>query len=85
MISEKVLIANASGLHARPLSKFVSLVKSTGCRVAMGTPKGEVDCRSIVGLLAAAVKPGTEIEIRVEGEGEADALAKLVDFLENLD
>ncbi|MDR1039571.1 MAG: HPr family phosphocarrier protein [Deltaproteobacteria bacterium] len=84
MVSQKLVITCPSGLHARPLSKFMKKVKEFQSEVTMLTPKGEVSCRSIVGMLGAAVKQGTEIELKVNGPDEAEALSSLVDVLERL-
>ncbi|MDR2460607.1 MAG: HPr family phosphocarrier protein [Deltaproteobacteria bacterium] len=84
MLSKKVVITYPSGLHARPLSRFMVLIKSFKSHVTLVTPKGEVDCRSIVNLLTAAIKQGTEVEVQVSGSDEEVALEKIVDFLENL-
>ncbi|MDR1038345.1 MAG: HPr family phosphocarrier protein [Deltaproteobacteria bacterium] len=83
MVSEKLVIKSPAGLHARPLSKFMKAVKSFKSEIVMVTPKGEVNCRSIVGLLGAAIKNGTEVELKVNGPDEAEALAGLVELLES--
>ncbi|MDR1313036.1 MAG: HPr family phosphocarrier protein [Deltaproteobacteria bacterium] len=84
MVSQNVVITCPSGLHARPLAKFVQLVKSFKSEVSMMTPKGEVSCRSIVALLSAAIKQGAEVELKVNGPDELDALPRLASFLESL-
>jgi phosphocarrier protein len=82
MLTKKLLVACPSGLHARPLSKFMALSRTFRSEVSMVTPKGEVSCRSIVAMLGAAVKQGTEVELRVDGPDEAEALPRLAEFLE---
>ncbi|MDR1079977.1 MAG: HPr family phosphocarrier protein [Deltaproteobacteria bacterium] len=84
MLSQKLVIECQAGLHARPLSKFMQKVKTFKSDVVMVTPKGEVNCRSIVGLLGAAVKKGTEVELRVNGPDEDAALPVLVNLLDSL-
>ncbi|MDR1677765.1 MAG: HPr family phosphocarrier protein [Deltaproteobacteria bacterium] len=84
MISKSVLITYPSGLHARPLSKFIGLVKKYKSDITLLTPKGEVKCNSIVNLLAAAIKQGTTVEVRADGVDQAEALAEIVHFLENM-
>ncbi|MDR3155471.1 MAG: HPr family phosphocarrier protein [Deltaproteobacteria bacterium] len=85
MVSRKLVITSPSGLHARPLSKFVKLAKTFQSEITMVTPKGEISCRSIVGLLGAAVKSGTEVELKAVGPDEEAALPRLAGFLESLD
>jgi phosphotransferase system HPr (HPr) family protein len=62
----------------------MKLVKTFRSEVRLVTPKGEVGCRSIVGLLGAAIKQGTAVEVRVEGPDEAEALIRIVEFLDGL-
>lgn len=84
MVTQKVLISNPTGLHARPAHKFVSFLKDFKSEVLLHVNDTEVNCGSIINLLLAAIKQGTTVEVQVRGEDEAEALPKIVEFLENL-
>jgi phosphotransferase system HPr (HPr) family protein len=84
MVSQKVLITNPSGLHARPASKLIAFVKKLDCEILILAGGAEINCGSIIELLTAAIKQGTTVEVRAVGKDEPEALAKVVEFLENL-
>lgn len=84
MVSKKVAIKLGSGLHARPASQLVSLVKSfsskfvfrCGVKAAAGT--------SIISILALGLTSGSVVEVEADGKDECAALDQVVAFLENL-
>ena len=84
MFSQKVTIQNETGLHARPASMLTQFCKKYPQTIRLVGNGKEVDPKSIVAVLAAGMKRGTEIEVRVEGENEAAAGAEIVDFINNL-
>ena len=74
MVSQKVTVMNASGLHARPANAFVKeAVRHAGCNILI-----KKDGKSIVSVLSACVKCGTEIELVADGNDEAQALQDMV-------
>ena len=77
MVSEVMTIKNPSGLHARPASNFVKTANSFKCKVAVKFNDTEYNAKSILALMSAAIKSGSEIEISCDGEDEAQALAAI--------
>ena len=78
MVSKQTTIINATGLHARPASVFVSEAKKFESNVTIKN----VDKDSIMMILAAGLGTGTKIEIACDGADEQaalDALVALVD------
>lgn len=84
MVSQKVLITNPTGLHARPASEFSRFIKQFKSNVYLATPSAQVKCVSVINILTLAIKSGTTVEIKVSGEDEKQALPKIVEFLSNL-
>jgi phosphotransferase system HPr (HPr) family protein len=84
MVSQKVLISNPSGLHARPASKLIAFVKRFDSEILILAGDAKINCGSIIDLLTAAIRQGTSVEVRAAGEDESEALARVVEFLENL-
>ena len=71
MVSQKVTVMNASGLHARPANAFVKeAVRHAGCNILIKKDGKTYMGKSIVSVLSACVKCGTEIEL-VAGTGAA--------------
>lgn len=82
MVKRKVIVTNASGLHARPASTFVKEAKKYKCSLTIKTRGKEKDGKSIMGILSCAICQNTEIELVCDGEDEeaaADALAELIE------
>ena len=85
MVSKQTSIINATGLHARPASLFVSEAKKHACNVTIkNVDKGTapVNAKSIMMILAAGLGTGAKVEIACDGPDEQaalDALIALVD------
>ena len=85
MVSAKTVINAPTGLHARPAGELVALVKSfEGSAVKLATAARSVNAASMLSLLSLGLKAGTEVEITVEGGREAEALAAVKAFIDNL-
>ena len=83
MVSKKVTIINPSGVHARPasiLSKAATECSSTILLIHNGK---KIQPKSILNLMAAALKKGTEIEVQCEGENEEADLKKITELIES--
>ncbi|MCR5878175.1 HPr family phosphocarrier protein [Phenylobacterium sp. J367] len=77
-----VEICNKRGLHARASAKFVKTASAFDAEVTVSKDGQTVDARSIMGLMMLAAGPGSEIEIRAEGDEAAQALAALCALVE---
>lgn len=82
MVSKKVTIEAPNGLHARPVSALVALVKASGQQVTLRTPAKSVSGASMIGILSLGLKKGAEVEIAVEGDNEQAVLAEVVAAIE---
>lgn len=84
MQTQKITVHNASGLHARPANMFVKeAVRHAGCNIFVRKNGRNYNGKSIVSVLSACIKCGTEIELVAEGENEAQALADMVAAVES--
>lgn len=82
MVSAKTKIVNPMGMHMRPAQLFVKAVTPFACDVIIASGGREVNARSIMNLMAACLKQGTEIEIRCSGEKEEECLKAAVALVE---
>lgn len=85
MFQKETTIKNPTGLHARPASQLTQLCKGfkdEDIKLVCGT--NEVDPKSIISILAAGMKSGTPITVRVTGGDEENVCNQIVDFIENL-
>lgn len=82
MVSAKTKVINPQGLHMRPAQLFVSEMAKYNSDVTIVFNGKSVNAKSIMHLMAACIKQGSELEIRCEGEQEADALKAAVALVE---
>lgn len=81
MVSQKVTVINKLGLHARPANLFVKEANTCTCNVFVEKGGKRVNGKSIVQLMSAYIKCGNEIEIFTDGDGEQEALVRLVELV----
>lgn len=85
MVAKKVVIKNKTGLHARPASNLVAFAKKFKCDVFITNGSKKANAKSIINILTLGAKQGTELEVSTDGEGEAEALKEIVNYIENLE
>jgi len=83
MVSQKIEIKLKTGLHARPASLLVSLIKSTSSKFLIRSGAKQVNGASIISLLSLGLKCGSEVEIEADGEDENEALQKVIEFFDS--
>ena len=79
MLSQKVVVAEPSGLHLRPAGKLCELSLKYESKISIKKGDSTANAKSVLGLLAARVLQGDEIEIICEGRDEKEALQALVE------
>jgi phosphocarrier protein len=82
VVTGKVVITEPLGLHLRPAGLFCeeSLKFKSKIQIRKGTSL--LNAKSVLGILAARVKCGDEIELICEGEDEQKAFDHLSAFLQ---
>lgn len=83
MVTEKLQIKNASGLHMRPAGIFVKELTQFKSDVVFTFKGSEFNAKSMINVLSAAVKCGDEIEIVITGEDENECLTAIKAAVEN--
>ena len=73
----QVTLSNQLGLHARAAAKLVHLAKTFTSDIQLGKDGTQVDAKSIMSVLLLAAPVGTKLELRVEGDDEAEAFAAI--------
>ena len=79
-----VLLANPSGLHARPAVKLTKLAKTFKARVQILVvgQSDWVDAKSIVKVMALKTPGNSTLSIKAEGDDAEDAIAAMVALVE---
>ena len=84
MKTQKVVLKNETGLHARPaseLAKIAAKYQSTINLIIEGNPV--INAKSILNIMAAGIKNSTEIEIQCDGADEEAAMNELLNAFNN--
>lgn len=82
MTKKRVIVKNKSGLHARPASVFVKEAQHYQSQIMVAYKEKEFNAKSILGILGACIKSGTEIELRATGADEQQAVDGLAAAIE---
>jgi phosphocarrier protein HPr len=82
MISEKIIIKNEVGLHARPASEFVRIAERYSINVRLCKDGIWVNGKSILAILTLAAEKGSELILEVKGKDEVVAFKALKAVLE---
>uniref|UniRef100_A0A7C6ECQ8 Phosphocarrier protein HPr n=1 Tax=candidate division WOR-3 bacterium TaxID=2052148 RepID=A0A7C6ECQ8_UNCW3 len=77
MISEKIIIRNEVGLHARPASEFVRIAEKFSSSVRLCKDGIWVNGKSILAILTLAAEKGSEVILEVKGKDEEKAFKAL--------
>lgn len=83
MVSAKTKVVNPQGMHMRPAQLFVSTMAGYPCDVTILFGGKSINAKSIMHLMAACIKQGSEIEIQCSGDKEAEALKAAVELVES--
>ena len=82
MVSAKVTVINPQGMHMRPAQVFVAEMAKYNSDVTIVFGGKTVNAKSIMHLMAACIKQGSEIEIRCSGDREEECLKAAVALVE---
>jgi phosphocarrier protein HPr len=82
-LSRIVQITNKRGLHARASAKFVTLASGQAAAVEVEKDGSKVAGTSIMGLMMLGAAKGDHVTISAAGDGAEQALAVLVELVEN--
>lgn len=83
MVSEKITVINVSGIHARPASELAKIASKCNSDVSIFVGERKINPKSVLNLMAAAIRCGTEIVVECSGETEEIDLKSIVDAINN--
>jgi phosphocarrier protein HPr len=82
--SRTLKISNESGLHARPASEFVRCVMRFKSEITLRVNGKQLSGISIMDIMTADIRKGTELEVTAEGvdaDKALDAIEKTINDL----
>ena len=83
MIRKDLRVLNEFGMHARPAGKLTETAKKFACELKLIKGKMEVDCKSIMGIMALAAGKGAILTVVANGKDEAAAVAAIEEMFAN--
>jgi len=81
MVSKTVKIVNEQGMHMRPASELSQMAGKYECDIKINFNGNDVDVKSIMMLMAACIKFGSEFELSCDGPGEEEALKEITEYI----
>ena len=81
MVSGTAKVINPQGLHMRPAQIFVQTLMPYKCDITILFNGKRINAKSIMHLMGAAIKQGSEIELQCSGEEENEALSKALELI----
>jgi phosphocarrier protein HPr len=85
METRKTIITAPHGMHARPASELVKLVRTLDpSKITISTQTKSANAASMFSIMALGLKNGTEITISAEGGNESEAAQQIADFIANI-
>ena len=83
MLSKTLTIVNPSGLHLRPAGVLSQTAMKFKCDVLIECGEKRIIAKSVLNVMAAGIKCGTEINLICDGEDENEALETLSKAIED--
>jgi len=81
MESQKVIILNKTGIHARPASMFVKAAAGFKSDINIYKGTSKASAKSLINILALGLAKDSELEITASGEDEKEAVKVLIDLI----
>ena len=83
MVSKQLTIINAQGFHMRPAQMFTAAMGKYSSDVTIKFNGNDVNGKSLLNIIPACIKCGSNIELVCNGADENEALAEAVAMIEN--
>jgi len=83
MVSQKVTLINAQGFHMRPAGMFANALGKYTSDITIKYNGTDINAKSLMNIIAACIKCGSEVEIVCNGDDENEALKEAVSMIES--
>lgn len=83
MVSKTVTVINAQGFHMRPATVFAGEMGKFQSKITLEANGKTVDGKSLMNIIAACIKCGSEVTITCDGEDEEAMLQKATEMIES--
>lgn len=83
MISKTLTIVNPSGLHLRPAGVLSQTAMKFKSDIIIESGEKRITAKSVLNVMAAGIKSGTEVTLICDGEDEEAAMETLSKAIES--
>lgn len=83
MVSKKLTVVNPSGLHLRPAGVLSQTAMKFKCDIIIECGEKRIVAKSVLNVMAAGIKCGTEINLICDGEDEEEAMKSMSEAIES--
>ncbi len=83
MVSKKMTIQNSQGLHMRPAGIFTKEMTKFNSEVFVVFQGNKINGKSIMNVIGAGIKCGSEVEIQCDGPDEKAALQRAEELIQS--
>lgn len=83
MVTKTVKIVNEQGLHMRPAGMFAKEMTKFKSDIFLDVQGKKINAKSVMHIIAACIKCGTELTVECSGVDEQEALNQAVSLIES--
>ncbi len=83
MISKNLTVVNPSGLHLRPAGVLSQTAMKFKSDITIISGEKKIVAKSVLNVMAAGIKSGTEITLVCDGEDEEEAMKTISQAIES--
>ena len=83
MISKNLTVVNPSGLHLRPAGVLSQTAMKFKSEITIVSGEKKIVAKSVLNVMAAGIKCGTEITLVCDGEDEEEAMKTISQAIES--
>ncbi len=83
MISKNLTVVNPSGLHLRPAGVLSQTAMKFKSDITIVSGEKKIVAKSVLNVMAAGIKCGTEITLVCDGEDEEEAMKTISQAIES--
>ena len=83
MVSKTVKVVDKMGFHMRPANIFVTEMSKFSSDIDLFVGNKRINGKSIMNIMAACIKYGTDVTVECNGSDENEMLSKAVSMIES--
>jgi phosphocarrier protein len=83
MVSQATKVINEMGFHMRPANVFVTTMTKYQSNINLIIGDKKINGKSIMNIMAACIKCGTELTVECDGSDEGAMLNAAIDLIES--